>query len=129
MDKIHLNNLTFHAYHGNLEEETKLGQKFIIDLEVAVDLRPAGASDCLADSICYSMIFECVRKVVEDEHFNLLERLGTAIVARLFEFSPDITEIRVVVKKPQAPIQGVFNYVGIELKRSRNDYLLSGPGQ
>ena len=36
MDKILMQNLGFYAYHGLLKEESVLGQKFFLDIELEV---------------------------------------------------------------------------------------------
>ena len=44
-DTIFVNGLLVHAHHGVMAHEEKVGQRFIIDLELAIDLAPAGESD------------------------------------------------------------------------------------
>ena len=51
MDKIILSNLGFYAYHGVLEAEKVLGQKFFIDAELFLDTKEAGRTDDLT-KIC-----------------------------------------------------------------------------
>ena len=45
MDKIILNGCRFYGYHGAFVEEQTLGQIFVVDLELAVDLTRASQSD------------------------------------------------------------------------------------
>ena len=42
MDKIILSNLGFYGYHGVLEAEKILGQKFFIDAELYLNTKEAG---------------------------------------------------------------------------------------
>jgi dihydroneopterin aldolase len=42
--------MKFYGYHGVFPEETKLGQRFMIDLKVELDLSKAGKSDDLSQS-------------------------------------------------------------------------------
>lgn len=56
-DKLVLRGLRFHGYHGVKQEERKLGQKFLIDMDAWIDLRAAGTSDHLSDTISYSAIY------------------------------------------------------------------------
>ena len=58
-DRVLLRGLLFHAHHGVLPEERTLGQKFEVDLALSVDLRAAGASDALQDTISYAEVYEC----------------------------------------------------------------------
>lgn len=56
-DKLVLRGLKFHGFHGVKEEEKKLGQKFVVDVDAWMDLQPAGVSDCLTDTISYTAIY------------------------------------------------------------------------
>lgn len=119
MDKIHLKNLIFHAHHGVLPEERRLGQRFIIDLEMGVDLSEAGRSDDLATSVCYGSVYESVKAVVTEQQFQLLEALAEAIAQKIFAEFERVEQVHLWVKKPEAPIAGVFDYAGVEIVRQR----------
>nr|XP_025888909.1 dihydroneopterin aldolase isoform X2 [Solanum lycopersicum] len=56
-DKLVLRGLKFHGYHGVKQEERKLGQKFLVDVDAWMDLRSAGESDCLSDTLSYTDIY------------------------------------------------------------------------
>lgn len=47
----------FHGYHGVLIEERKLGQKFIVDMDVFLDLKKAGLTDNLEHTVSYASIY------------------------------------------------------------------------
>ena len=57
-DKLLLRGLRFHAFHGVLPAERTLGQKFMIDMDAWLDLRKAGSSDNIHDTISYTDISE-----------------------------------------------------------------------
>lgn len=59
-DKLILRGLKFHGFHGVKPEERTLGQKFVIDVDAWMDLRPAGKTDCLSDTISYTTIYRYV---------------------------------------------------------------------
>lgn len=56
-DKLILRGLKFHGFHGVKTEERTLGQKFIVDVDAWMDLRTAGKTDLLADTISYTAIY------------------------------------------------------------------------
>lgn len=56
-DKLVLRGLKFHGFHGAREEEKKLGQKFVIDLDAWLDLHKAGETDSLPDTVSYTDIY------------------------------------------------------------------------
>ena len=119
MDKIILNGCRFYGYHGAFAKEQTLGQIFVVDLELAVDLTKASQSDNLDDTVHYGLVFEAVQKQVEDKKYILIERLAGAICEDLFAQFPPIQSIKVRITKENPPINGHYKSVGIELERSR----------
>ena len=79
MDRILISGLRQMGVHGVLAEEQDRAQPFGVELELLVDLRAAGASDALADTVDYGAVCDAVRAVIADEHHQLLERLATRI--------------------------------------------------
>ncbi|MBR0328475.1 MAG: dihydroneopterin aldolase, partial [Selenomonadaceae bacterium] len=51
MDRITLTGMEFFGYHGVLPEENKLGQRFVVDLVLELDLHQAGLNDDLNATI------------------------------------------------------------------------------
>lgn len=121
MDKIIMRNMKFFGYHGVLPEEKEKGQNFIIDIEILADLENASESDELCDSVDYSKAYDLIKNIVEKNKFRLIEKLAGSISREMLSKFPKIQEITVVVKKPEAPIDGEFDWMGVELKRGRNE--------
>ncbi|AGB40473.1 dihydroneopterin aldolase [Halobacteroides halobius DSM 5150] len=120
MDKIILDGLSFYGYHGALEEENELGQKFIIDLELKCDLKEAGSTDQLKKSVNYAQVYQLVADICQNQQYKLLEALAENIAKNILQDFYLVEEILVKVKKPEAPIKGIFNYVAVEIERSRS---------
>lgn len=59
-DKLILRGLKFHGFHGVKSEEKKLGQKFLVDVDAWMDLRNAGKSDLLSDTVSYTDLYRWV---------------------------------------------------------------------
>lgn len=123
MDKIFFSGMSFYGFHGVYGAEAELGQRFMVDLELSIDLSRAGASDDLHDTVNYAEIFTCVQKVVEGERFNLVERLTTEVAQQLLTQFP-LVEVKVKVTKPNPPIKGHYEGVAIEMIRKREDFAL-----
>ncbi|QIB27407.1 dihydroneopterin aldolase [Caloranaerobacter azorensis] len=121
MDKIMLKGLNFYAYHGALKEENVIGQKFIIDLELFCDLKKAGETDDLSQSVNYAKVYEMVKGICENNTFKLIEALAENIAVKVLDEFKNVKEIVVRVKKPQAPVNGIFDYFGVEIRRVRSD--------
>lgn len=56
-DKLILRGLKFHGFHGVKAEEKKLGQKFLVDVDAWLDLRQAGLTDSLSETVSYTDIY------------------------------------------------------------------------
>lgn len=119
MDKIYVNKMEFYGYHGVFPEETKLGQKFIVDLVVQADLKRAGESDDLAYSINYGELYELCKSVVEGEPFKLVEAVAEEIAERCLTQFKRAHVCTVKVIKPNPPIPGHYESVAVEITRSR----------
>jgi dihydroneopterin aldolase len=119
MDKIFFNGMRFYAYHGVYPEENRLGQRFVVDLEIGLNLAPAGRNDDLAQTVNYAEVYEAVRLEVEEKQVRLLETLAENIAGMLLDrFS--LEEVRVRVTKPDPPIPGHYDAVGVEIVRRKS---------
>ena len=117
MDKIIMKNMKFYGYHGVLPEEQAKGQYFFIDAELLLDLSKAGATDNLEDTVDYSAIYGIIKYVTENNKFRLVEKLADSISQEILSRYEAIKEIIVQVRKPEAPIDGEFDWMGVEIKR------------
>ena len=116
MDRVFVRGIQFYGHHGVAEEERHLGQRFLMDVELSVDLRPAGGSDDLSASIDYAEVLRVVREIGENERYYLLEALAERVAAVLLERFP-AASVRVRASKPAPPLPGAFEAVGVEISR------------
>ena len=119
---LFIDNLEVFANHGLFEEENKLGQKFIFDIECELNYKKAMFSDEMTDSISYADIAEVVVKTATTNTFNLLERLAGEILKNIFTEFPQIENINLKINKPGAPIKYHFEKCGVEVKISREEF-------
>lgn len=119
MDKILLNNLGFYGYHGVLKEENTLGQKFFIDMELYLDTKEAGLSDDMNKSVSYADVYEVVKDITENKQFKLIEALAENIAKEVLDRFQLIEGLSIRVKKPEAPVRGIYDYFGVEIRRMR----------
>lgn len=119
MDKIIMKNLAFYGYHGAMSEENILGQKFFIDLILHANLKDAGESDSVSDTIHYGEAYLVVKDIVENQRFMLIEKLAQEICETLLKKFAKIIEVEISVKKPEAPVPGIFDYFAVEMRRIR----------
>ena len=120
-DRIHLHGMTFFAYHGVNPSEKKQGQRFVVDVEMEKDLRRPGLTDDLCDTVNYSRVFRTVKEVVEGTNRDLIERVAEEVARAILE-EYKVESVRVLLKKPEAPIgNAVFDTVAVEIFRDRSD--------
>ncbi|WP_059103601.1 dihydroneopterin aldolase [Shouchella shacheensis] len=121
MDKIYVNELSFYGYHGVFPEETKLGQRFMVDLVLEMDLSAAAKNDDLNASIDYGDIHERVKTIVEGKPYKLVETIAEKIADDLLTAYSRLDVCTVKVIKPDPPIPGHYRSVAIELVRARDE--------
>ncbi|KIZ40449.1 MULTISPECIES: dihydroneopterin aldolase [Rhodopseudomonas] len=118
-DTIFIKGLVIHARHGVMEHETEVGQRFVIDLELTVDLAESSRTDRLADTVSYSNVVASATAAFKDANYRLLERAAGAVADAILVAFPRIDAVKVTVHKPHAPIAAIFDDVGVILSRSR----------
>ena len=118
-DRMALRGVTAHGRHGVLGHEREHGQTFVVDVELALDTRPAAARDDLSETVDYGVLAERVVALVEGEPVNLVETLADR-VARLCLEDARVTEVEVTVHKPHAPVPVTLDDVTVTIHRSRS---------
>ena len=119
MGIIRLENIRTFSYHGCLEEESRIGSDYLVNLEVKTDLRKARDTDNLADTVDYVHL----NKIVIDEmaiRSKLLEHAAERIIKRIFHEIPSVSRIMVAVSKINPPIGGDVQAVTVQLEEYRN---------
>ncbi len=118
-DQVFVNGLVLHAYHGVMPHEGKVGQSFIIDLVLDIDLAAAAKSDKLADTVGYDVVADVVSRTFTAKRYRLVEAAAGAVADAVLQNFPRIQSIRITVRKPHAPVAAVFTDVGVTLTRAR----------
>jgi dihydroneopterin aldolase len=110
--------MRFEARHGVYDWEQEQPQPFEVDVELVLNLQPAGIDDDLARTIDYGKVYAAVRQIVESTSFRLLEALAEAISHELLtDF--DVSEVGVRVRKPAVKLGGPLDHASVEIWRRR----------
>jgi 7,8-dihydroneopterin aldolase/epimerase/oxygenase len=118
-DRIVLHNMVFEGHHGYYEHERATAQPFEVDVELRLDLRPAGDDDDLEKTVDYGKVFAVARGIVESTTMKLLEALAETIAREIIAGFPAVEEASVRVRKPKVQLGGRLDYAGVEITRRR----------
>ncbi len=119
-DAVFVNGLVIHAYHGVLEHESRVGQTFILDLKLDLDLAAASVSDKLMDTVGYDQVVAVASRAFQERRYRLVEAAAGGVAAAILKSFPRVSRVRVTVRKPHAPIAAVFDDVGVTIERERD---------
>lgn len=117
MDKIIIKDLEIFAFHGVLAEEKRLGQKFIVSLELTLDFHKAAENDNLKHTVDYASICEDTEEFLQDNTFDLIEAAAHHLALHILGKYSILEKVKVCIKKPYAPIRKTFGYVAAEIER------------
>jgi dihydroneopterin aldolase/2-amino-4-hydroxy-6-hydroxymethyldihydropteridine diphosphokinase len=125
MDKIKIENLEIFANHGVLPEENKLGQKFLINAVLYLDMREAGKSDDLEKTVDYGKISRLITDLMKKNTCQLIESAAEQIAEALLLETEHLSRVLLEIKKPWAPIGLPLESVSVEIERGWHSVYLS----
>jgi dihydroneopterin aldolase len=114
--KIELHGIVLHGFHGVLEEERRVGQRFLVDVELDLEHEQAARSDQIDDAVDYREIVARVRQISDARAYHLLESFSAAIADALLADWP-VTEVRVRVRKPDVVLDPPVEYAAVTVER------------
>ncbi len=110
--------MRFSGRHGVYDHELETPQPFEVDVELVLNLQPAGVDDDLEKTVDYGRVYAIARQIVESTSFRLLEAIAEAIGHEILtEF--EVTEVGVRVRKPAVQLGGPLEYAAVEIWRRR----------
>lgn len=118
VDRVFVHGLVLHGFHGVHAEESRLGQKFLLDLECQVDIDDAVAGDDYAQAVCYGGLCDLATEI-SAQPCKLIETLATRIADAILARYPTVSQVAVTVHKPSAPIRYPVDQVGARIERIR----------
>jgi 7,8-dihydroneopterin aldolase/epimerase/oxygenase len=118
-DTIFVNGLVLHAYHGVMPHEAKVGQPFVLDLVLDIDLGEASQTDRLKDTVSYEHLVNATSEAFCGRRYRLVEAAAGAVADAVLERYETVRSVRVTVRKPHAPIAATFDDVGVTITRRR----------
>lgn len=117
MDQLIIKDLELFGFHGVNPEEKEMGQKFIIDAKIDVDLEAAGHSDHIDDAIHYGILCHELQQVFNHVKYDLIERGATVLIEHILFNYDAVTHVDLTLKKPWAPVHLPIKYPAVRLTR------------
>ncbi|MEO8583640.1 MAG: dihydroneopterin aldolase, partial [Flavitalea sp.] len=119
MITIHLHDVQLHAFHGIYEGEDKVGNPYVINLDVTYDERVSNFEE-LKHTIDYVDLFEIVKTRMQVPT-GLLEKVCEGTIRRIRHQYPFVKEVTLSIYKLQAPIEHFQGKVGVSMNKKFND--------
>ena len=119
MDKIIVQEARFQSRVGVSEKERAQPQEIIVDIEAFRDLRAAGESDDLEQTVCYATVHEKAAQIISANSFHLIETIAERLAAMVLRDFP-IEKVIIRVRKPAALAARQVRYAAVEITREKN---------
>lgn len=127
-DRIIVGGIKFHAYHGFTQLEREVGVRCSIDVEMVLDLSRAIRSDRLRDTIDYREVHALVLDIGRKRNsFHLIESLAGRIAEEILQ-RYSVREVTVRVRKETPLLDGIVDFVGVQVSRHRRSARAAGKG-
>jgi dihydroneopterin aldolase len=102
-----------------MEHESSVGQRFVIDLKLSIDLSVSSRSDRLADTVSYADVAAAAIAAFGRKSHKLLESAAGEVADAILSKFCTISKVEITIHKPHAPLAAIFSDVGIVLSRAR----------
>lgn len=120
MYQIRMMNCAFFARHGVFDQEEFLGQRFYVDAVLTVDPGDALENDSIEGTVDYGIAFQEIERIVTGERRFLIEAIALEIAKALCRRFSQIISADITVRKPNAPVPGVLDYVEVRVVHDAN---------
>jgi dihydroneopterin aldolase len=121
LDQLSVTGIECWAHHGVFDHERRDGQRFVVDLTLGLDTRPAAATDDLQETVDYGSLVAQVKAAVESDPVDLVETLADRVAGVCLSGSR-VEWVKVTVHKPEAPIEAQFADVALTIRRDAKDF-------
>jgi len=120
LDRIFIEGIKFHGYHGLTRLERQIGVRLAVDVILEADLERSSRSDRIGDTLDYRRVHQKVLEIGRGPSHKLLESFARALLAELLAgFAAERVTVR--VRKETPVLDGIVEAVGVEMSRSREE--------
>lgn len=115
MVTVHLNNLSFQAYHGVHQEEKILGNTYILDCSVSFP-ETSEVIERIDETVNYTTLFNIIKERMATPSI-LLETVVMDIGNQIHSEFPGIKSILLSIKKMHPPLEGMIGTTGVSWQK------------
>ena len=116
---ISLRNVRFHAFHGVIPQERRVGGDFLVNLRVGYPLEQAMQSDEVGDTLNYADLYAIVKAEMAVPS-KLLEHVTGRIISAIEKQFPKVTSIDLELTKQNPPMGADCDGAGVEIHLINN---------
>ena len=113
---IFLKGIRFYAYHGVAPQENLIGNEYIIDLKLGVDISKAMQTDEVTDTVNYAEVYNVI-KTEMDISSKLLEHVGKRMLDALYAAFPQLQYAKIKISKMNPPLGGQIRCTSVTLEK------------
>jgi dihydroneopterin aldolase len=103
--KLYIEDIRLHAFHGCLEEEGRIGGKYRVDILAEANLEACAEEDDLNRTVDYVVVYDLVKEEMAIRS-KLIEAVAKRIADRLARTYPWVTKWEVSLTKFNPPVGG-----------------------
>jgi dihydroneopterin aldolase len=117
---IDIAGLVLFAQHGVRDEEAKLGQRFVLDIALEVEITEAVKNDRIDSTVDYGEVVAVTDAAFREKRFYLIEAAAAHVAGVLLAHFDKVKLVRITVRKPSAPVPAAIDYVAATVERKRD---------
>lgn len=117
MDKICIKDLQIYGFHGVNQQEKDMGQRFIISVELFLDLQESSETDDLTKTVNYAELCLSIEEEFKREKYDLIEKAAEKLAQFILLKYHIVQRVKLKIKKPWAPIGKPLEYAAVEIDR------------
>ena len=111
---VFLKEVRFHAFHGVMPQEAKVGADFLVNLRIGYPIEKAMQTDEVADTLNYAEVYALVAQQMKQPS-KLLEHVAGRIVQAISERFPLVTSVDLTIMKQNPPMGADAEGAGVEI--------------
>ena len=111
---VFLQDVRFHAFHGVMPQERKVGADFLVNLRIGYPIEKAMETDEVGDTLNYAEVYALVAQEMKQPS-KLLEYVAGRIVQRISKHFPLVTSIDLTLMKLNPPMGADAKGAGVEI--------------